>query len=140
MMPLVSTATVFALHDAALAAHGGAPGDGKGLPCVEGSIGAAANAVLYRFDCDDYIDPKWFAAYAFLYLLKNHCFTDGNKRVAWMVLTHTLYQQLEASLSIADAEVPALVLEYERRARSGVDLIGLVGEFVSVIDQHLVAA
>lgn len=141
MTPPMAVSAVLALHDAALQAHGGTPGHGQGVACVDRSLCAAVNAVLYRFGADDdCLDPKWFAAYAFLYLLKNHCFTDGNKRVAWMVLTQVLFQELGASVSFSDDVAVRLVLDFDNRSKSGSDFSGLITELVALLDQHLVAA
>lgn len=60
----------------------GAPKPG----CVEGAIGAAISACLYRADTPDDADLVCLAAYALTYLARNQCFPDGNKRIAWSTM------------------------------------------------------
>lgn len=79
----VDHAEVLAMHAHAIAKWGGKtdpiPVDG----CVEGSIGNAQTAAMYLTGEDE---PDLLTAVAHLLrsIAKNHCFTDGNKRVAWM--------------------------------------------------------
>ncbi|MEZ5397757.1 MAG: type II toxin-antitoxin system death-on-curing family toxin [Bryobacterales bacterium] len=61
-----------------------APRDG----CVEGSLGNAEAAALYHDE--EAPDLLLAAAYLLVYLAKNHCFVDGNKRVAWMAAIRVL--------------------------------------------------
>ena len=44
---------------------------------------------MYEQETDD-PEPLRVAVYLLVYLAKNHCFADGNKRVAWMALTDYL--------------------------------------------------
>lgn len=71
--------------------------------CVESSIGSAVNASLYLSENGD-ADLIIAGAYLLFYLAKNHCYTDGNKRAAWMALTHMLYVNgLKVACSQQDA-------------------------------------
>jgi len=72
---------VLELHRRTIEEHGGffgPPKDG----CVESSLDAATNATLYGA-LPDAPDSVSLAVHALFYLAKNHCFPDGNKRIAW---------------------------------------------------------
>lgn len=81
---LVSTAKVVELHRLGLQQYGGRsvkPAD----ECVEGSLGNAWTAELYQRESPFRCEGLAFAGYVLLYLARNHCFEDGNKRAAWLV-------------------------------------------------------
>ena len=74
---------VQALHAAEMQRGGvqwGPPREG----CVEGSIGSAMTAALYS--ADDEPDLITAAAHLLFKIAKNHCFTDGNKRAAFLAV------------------------------------------------------
>lgn len=101
----LSTPDVYQLHERALREHGGLEGvrdDG----CVPGALGSAWNAQAYESGNDDGApDLFLFVVRLFLYLLRNHCFNDGNKRVAWLAMETVLRQQgLTIGSSDDDAE------------------------------------
>lgn len=73
--------------------------------CVEGSIGAAESAAFYTSEDD----PLHLAVYMLVYIARNHCFPDGNKRVAWLVFIDVLMTDVQASLPISDEEAVAFV-------------------------------
>jgi len=86
----IGLATVLTLYTEGITRYGGvhsAPQDG----CVEGSLGAAWTAEQYRAEAGIALGLL-FAAYAFFYLARNHCFVDGNKRVAWSCLIYILFR------------------------------------------------
>ena len=87
--PFVSRTEVLGLHGDAIVEWGG---DADPIPtggCVERSIASAKAAAMYMAN-DGPPDPLVAAAHLLLYLAKNHCFRDGNKRVAWMSLVRCL--------------------------------------------------
>ncbi len=86
-MSFPDAARIRALHASAIEAYGGGKGELL-ADCVERSVGAAANAVLYADD--ESLPFVTMAAYLLVYLAHNHCFQDGNKRVAWMALVDCL--------------------------------------------------
>ena len=57
--------------------------------CVEQCLGNAWNAEGYRQEEGQRLGLL-FACYVMFYLAMNHCFTDGNKRLAWASLTFVL--------------------------------------------------
>lgn len=100
---MVSCARLLELHAAGISSFGG---DGS-VPmdvgqCLSRSLGAAWNAGLYD-DQDGLDDGLCFAAGALVYLAKNHCFTDGNKRLAWLACMEAL-QRLDVTLDVSTDE------------------------------------
>lgn len=70
---------VYAIHDAQLAEHGGPPGV-RDEGALESALARPQNKAAYG-------EPdaaQLAAAYAFG-LVRNHAFTDGNKRTGWVV-------------------------------------------------------
>lgn len=104
---LPSTERVIQLHEAGLVEHGGGRG-GPTAGCVEGAIGNALLASRYITETSE-PDPCLVAAYALFYLARNHCFTDGNKRVAWMTAVDILLA-CRLGVQAEDAAVVAMVL------------------------------
>src|SRR5215813_3513219 len=61
--------------------------------CIEGAIGNAYSAGLYGLGEQEPSPTALaltFAAYLLFYLARNHCFMEGNKRVAWTSCVHIL--------------------------------------------------
>jgi death-on-curing protein len=77
------------LHGIAIAEFGGAASPPK-EGCVDRSIASAINASLYSTDDDGEPDLLLAAAHLLFYVAKNHCFADGNKRVAWSAVVRAL--------------------------------------------------
>ena len=84
----VEHAELVTLHSHAVAKYGGEPSPPQ-PGCLERSIGAAISAALYSTDSQD-PDLVVAVSYLLVYLAKNHCFVDGNKRVAWMAFLRAL--------------------------------------------------
>jgi death on curing protein len=74
----LSSAVVFAVHDRQIAEHGGADGV-RDRGAVESAISRPPNLAAYGQP-----DAAELAAAYFWGLVRNHGFTDGNKRVAWI--------------------------------------------------------
>ncbi|MGK5049680.1 type II toxin-antitoxin system death-on-curing family toxin [Janthinobacterium sp. GB4P2] len=77
----VSASLVYAVHDMQLARHGGLAGL-RDKNAVESAVGRAQQLATYGEPAPDAADLA--AAYAFG-LARNHGFSDGNKRTAWVV-------------------------------------------------------
>lgn len=118
--PFVARDELEALHSHAIAKHGG-----EGSPpqpgCLDRSIGAAINAALYQSDLAE-PDLLIAAAYLLVYLAKNHCFVDGNKRVAWMGIVRVLFLN-GLAMDADEAEAAELV---NNVATDVVDAVGVV--------------
>jgi death-on-curing protein len=81
---------LLALHAQGLKIAGVGKGSKASENCLGGALGNAWTAEQYRQD--ERAEPAGllFAAYLFDYLIRAHCFVDGNKRVAWLALVHVL--------------------------------------------------
>ncbi len=98
------TARALFLHGEALHDDGGIQGVKKG--CVEGIVGNALNATAYYSADGEGFDIIVFSAYGFYYLIKDHCFSDGNKRTAWMFLIDGIQEdnfELDADTDVGAA-------------------------------------
>ncbi|GAB2851601.1 type II toxin-antitoxin system death-on-curing family toxin [Pseudoduganella ginsengisoli] len=77
----VQPATVYAVHDKQLSAHGGSSGV-RNLNAVESVLSRAQNLAAYGKLPHDAAD----LAAAYIHdLATNHGFSDGNKRTAWVI-------------------------------------------------------
>jgi death-on-curing protein len=107
---LIAVDRVHALHDHAIKQWGGAAGI-RNQGCVEGSVGNSLNAGLYAMDSeDDEPDVLTVSAHLLFYLARNHCYTDGNKRIAWLAFTDQI-GALGLDVEATQAEVIQFVLE-----------------------------
>lgn len=80
---------VNALHDDALNAYGGAPGF-RDPNCPDAKIAATKNAILYGTPEDEEPDLLRAAAHLIVYFATGHCYSDGNKRAAWLAALRLL--------------------------------------------------
>ena len=126
----ISPDIIVALHAEGIARYGGL-GSPPQPGCVERSAGGAYNAGLYTAKNDPPSATEIalpFAGYLLFYLAKNHCFVDGNKRVAWTAAMRVLaYFGLTLSATQDEAEV--LVDEIVRDiVDNGADVVEWIGE------------
>ena len=105
---LVTMEQVVGLHAKALAQSGGMstpPRDG----CIEGSLGAAWNAEQYVAQDDTAARTGLvFAGYLLFYLVKNHCFGDGNKRAA-LASMHAVLSHLGLTVEVTEDDLVAFI-------------------------------
>jgi death-on-curing protein len=102
---------VLAIHEAQLAEHGGSVGV-RDLGLLESALERPKN--LYRYSNPELL-YELAATYAFG-IVKNHPFTDGNKRTAWVVCA--VFLELNGiSLNLDEGEVVRMVF---RLAAAGV--------------------
>lgn len=85
---LITLERIADLHAEAIQKYPGRPGGARG-GCVESSLGAAWVADEY-LGLDEGVPGLTFAAYLLFYLASNHCFVDGNKRIAWLAAIEVL--------------------------------------------------
>lgn len=112
---LLSVERIHDLHGEGIRRHGGlssVPVDG----CVERSVGAAWSAECYTTD-DAATPGLLFAGYLLFYLAKNHCWSDGTKRVAWLAMSH-VFAELGLEPDVSDDDAEAFVLDLITRADS----------------------
>lgn len=77
----ISASLVYAVHDMQIARHGGLSGL-RDKNAVESALGRAQQMSTYGEPAPDAADLA--AAYAYG-LARNHGFSDGNKRTAWVI-------------------------------------------------------
>jgi len=111
----VDISTVLAIHEQQIAEHGGLLGI-RDWAAIESALGRPLNLLLYN-------NPDIFdlaAAYGFG-LAKNHGFTDGNKRTAYVVT------RLFLMLNGQDIYAPAVekVVTFEKLGEGEIDQKGL---------------
>ena len=128
----VPIARVIELYERGIREHGGAhspPKDG----CVERSLGTAVQSAGYASQAADG-EPETLtvAAFLLLYLVANHCFADGNKRVAWATFCEYLaYSHVEVAVSEEDAAAFVLRLA-EHSGASTADQMPAVVEWIAM--------
>jgi death-on-curing protein len=124
---LITTDRIFSLHKEAVKKFGGG-GTGPGNSgCVEGALGAAWSAELYD-DHPDKIVGLSFAGHLLFYLVKDHCFSDGNKRVGWLAAVVVL-GDLGLSVGSSEDDAHGLVDRIATGAiRSGGDVVSWLAD------------
>jgi death on curing protein len=65
-------------------------GTAPDIDCVLGALGNAWTAEEYRREESHASPGLLFACYLLSYLAKDHCATDGNKRMAWLAFVEVL--------------------------------------------------
>lgn len=107
---LISPEKILALHREGAARYGGDPTQRRqDADCVDGRIGSAANAASYCAEGD--ADAGLIlAAYLLFYLAKDHCFVDGNKRVAWLATVEVL-KNLQLTINATTEEAYGFMLD-----------------------------
>jgi death on curing protein len=104
--------------------------------CIDQSTGNAYSAGLYtaKHDPPEPVDIGLvFAGYLLFYLAKNHCFVDGNKRIAWMACVRALaYYGLTIGATQEEAEqfVDAVIND---RIDSGAGVVDWLAERLEAI-------
>lgn len=113
----ITNATIDELYAEGIKRWGGAasyPKEG----CIERSLAAAYNAELYspEGEQEGFVQGLIFVGYLLFYLTKNHCYDDGNKRIAWactafvllsfgLTIEATKDEVVEFCLSIARGDI-----------------------------------
>ncbi len=105
---LVSRDVILEIHRECIARFGGDPSNTPKGGCVERSIGAAWSAELYS-ENPDAVEGLCFAGCLLYYLIKNHCFVDGNKRVGWAACMEVL-RTLGLTVHATDDEIEEFCL------------------------------
>lgn len=109
------------LHRSAIEKYGGAWSPPK-PGCLEASVGVALNNAMYKNSEDR--DPNLLdiAAYLLKLLALNHCFVDGNKRVAWSALVWVFEVN---NISLRHDQIDAIEL-VQRVVTHDIDIDGIV--------------
>jgi death on curing protein len=73
-------------------------------PCIEGVLATARQGAYYLSVSEGEADVIHLAGMLLYHLAKKHCFTDGNKRIAWyMTVDYLLQNGLEVTVSEEEA-------------------------------------
>lgn len=91
-------------HDTLIERYGGSAGAPK-PGCMEAAVGGALNGAAYYEDGENILVP---AAFALVLIAKRHCYTDGNKRVAWYAFVRWI-EMYNLRVDVTDDEAFALV-------------------------------
>jgi death on curing protein len=107
---LISTQRITELH--AIGAEMGPIAGATQKPgCVEGAIGAAVQGAFYVQNTgSEQPDPLLVAAFLLRSLVQDHCFVDGNKRVAWLAVLDVLAVGANLTLRTDEEEAANFVL------------------------------
>lgn len=100
--------------------------------CAESALGNAAMAASYALGSDA-ADPLVVAAYLLRSLARNHCYEDGNKRIAWMATLEYLWVTAGCGISAEQEEAAAIVVRVAEGAMG-------VPELVAWLAGHVCAA
>jgi len=106
---LISMDKILDIHSECIAQFGGDNTPEAKDGCVEGSLGAGWNAELYS-GSEEATAGLCFAGCILFYLVKNHCFVDGNKRVAWASCMEIL-RSLGLTIRASDDEAETFCVE-----------------------------
>lgn len=101
------------LHAESIRRFGGDTSPDAQEGCLERSLGAAWNAELYSNE-PDAVSGLCFAGCLLFYLIMNHCFVDGNKRVAWAACMECL-RTLGLTVNVTDDEAEQYCFSVIRR-------------------------
>ena len=105
---LISIDSIIDLHSEGISKYGGdhsPPHEG----CLERSVGAAWSLEVYGTPYGS-LPSLSFCAGLLYYLVKNHCFTDGNKRIAWIAAMESL-RTLGLTIEASDDEAEQFCLD-----------------------------
>lgn len=102
---LITTGRILELHERSMHMFDQEPLDigSEQVECVEGRIGNAWLAEQYSSDEQNVRSGLCFAGHLMFYLVKDHCFPDGNKRVGW-IAAMTVLASLGLTIRSTDTE------------------------------------
>lgn len=112
---MIESARVHELHAIAIDRWGGMPGV-KSAGCVDSSVQSALTAAYYA-NPEDEPDPLTVAVHVLVYLALNHCFHDGNKRIALMACVELL-NRIGLTIAGDQDEIAEMVESVAMRSRS----------------------
>ena len=116
----LSPEQIIVIHDTLLGATGGRGGGGPRGAAYEG-VDAAAQAVKNSY----YETLEELAAAYAVYIVQGHVFADGNKRTGAAAML-TFLRANGRRTAISDERLAAMMIELQRRAESGEDVVRLV--------------
>lgn len=123
---LISLERIMELHGKAMTKVGQAPTvDRKTRDCVDGRLGNAWTGESYVGDARDARPGLCFAGFLLFYLVRDHCFPDGNKRIGWVAAMEIL-ARIGLTVKATDDEATDFVTriadqERDDSVKSGLD-------------------
>ncbi len=105
---LITLDSITDMHAEGIKRYGGDFSDPQ-TGCIERSLGAAWSLEVYGSPADA-LPCLSFCAGLLYYLVMNHCFTDGNKRVGWMSAMEAL-RSLGLTIKATDDEAEQFCLD-----------------------------
>jgi len=105
---LITIQAVLDLHHECIHRYGGNTASEPSKGCIEASLGNAWQAECYTAS-DDAVKGLTFAGCLLFYLIANHCFVDGNKRVGWAACMEVL-RSLGLTVQVSDEDAEAFCL------------------------------
>ena len=108
---LITTERILELHGQSLrlSHQKPLPIGAEQMDCVEGRIGHAWLAEQYSSEEQHMRSGLCFAGHLMYYLVRNHCFPDGNKRIGW-IAAMTVLASLGLTVRSTDADAIDLVM------------------------------
>jgi death on curing protein len=102
--------------------------------CVDGKIGNAWTSEAYRDDEDGAVPGLCFAGYLLYYLVRGHCFPDGNKRAAWAASMDVL-AHIGLTVEASEDEAYDLVIGIaEGKISGGIDVVRWISKRLKAPD------
>jgi prophage maintenance system killer protein len=99
--------------------------------CVDAALGAAYSAEMYsmpELDAETVVSGITFCGYLLFYLATKHCWTDGNKRVAWASATWAL-AMLGLTVRATDDEAYTFVTDIvEHKIQDGESAVNWIAD------------
>jgi prophage maintenance system killer protein len=99
--------------------------------CIDGALGNAYTAELYSMpevEDETAISGLCFCGYLLFYLSTAHCWSDGNKRVAWASAMWALYH-LGLTIKANDEEVISYCMQIaDGQIKKGEDVVNWIAE------------
>ena len=125
------------LLDISIDKFGGLRSKPKG-GCVDGALGNAYTAELYSMpevEDETVISGLCFCGYLLFYLSTAHCWSDGNKRVAWQSTMWALYR-LGLTIDASDEEVIDFSYQIaDGRITKGEDAVNWIAERLAEVQE-----
>lgn len=123
----ISFDDVCEIYNDVMAKFGGRHGM-RSPECVLACLGNAWSAQAYL--ADDHADPPGlvFAVHLMCYLIGDHCFTDGNKRVGWASMTFVLQRKYELSVDATTSQIVEMIEGFVGKKLKPLDVVRWVAE------------
>jgi len=132
---LIPMPVVLALYAEGIRRYGGESSPPK-PGCLEQSCGNAYSAELYSESAS--VPGLAFSGYLLFYLTRDHCFVDGNKRIAWLCSMRVL-ANLGLTVGVSQADAEALCKRIadstlEDSIKDGAEVVVWIAEHLEAVE------